>query len=408
MQVVKLKYFDEFRCIGPKCPDSCCKNWSISLSKREYLNYKKMDCSSELKTVISKAFSRIKGNPDESYAVMKLTESGSCPFFREDGLCMIQAEKGEQFLSFTCTVFPRLTFMVGRDVCACACTTNCPYVVEMLMSYSDGLEIVEENYDRTNKYINEGKLSYYNTPSSWKGFPYYWLIKNTGIYILQNRNFTISERLLILGFFFKKADEYVSNLEEDKINKLAKMVLDNSICKEISDGLKTHQTKEEQASKVINNFSRMFSASLNGMNPEVKRLYKIASDKIVLDISSGENEKAFITWDTERYMQGNMLYEKIESERPYIIENILVNLLFTQPLHLGIWANFFTLTIFYNTLKICVPAFLNDNWNDKDLAVAITYTSKIVLNTHFADRGVVSDFITNNSFDLPHAAFLIS
>ena len=68
MQTLKFNCYDEFACTGPECEDSCCKHWRIFLTKREYLDYKKLDCSPELKSVIDSAFKRIKTGSDLQYA----------------------------------------------------------------------------------------------------------------------------------------------------------------------------------------------------------------------------------------------------------------------------------------------------------------------------------------------------
>ena len=29
MKIIKPDYFDNFRCIADRCPDSCCKEWDV-------------------------------------------------------------------------------------------------------------------------------------------------------------------------------------------------------------------------------------------------------------------------------------------------------------------------------------------------------------------------------------------
>lgn len=108
MKVVKFAYYDEFKCVGSDCQDTCCKGWQIMLSKREYLNYKKMRFSPQLSEAANKAFRRLKDGDDTSYAEMKLREDGCCAFLGADGLCMLQKEKGENALGYVCSVFPRV------------------------------------------------------------------------------------------------------------------------------------------------------------------------------------------------------------------------------------------------------------------------------------------------------------
>ncbi len=414
MQIVKFKYYDEFHCTGSECRDSCCKHWKIGLNKREYLDYKKMKCSSKLKGVIDSAFTRLKNSSSERfYAMMKLKEDGDCPFHDTDGLCMLQKELGESVLSLTCTRFPRLQTIVGTDTYIFACSSTCPHVIELLMSHPEGLEIVEEEYDGKDKALNKGVFSATNTPDNWAGFPYYWTLKNAEVDILQNRNFTIQERLLILGFFSKKADEYLENNEGQKIEGLYNMMLDNEFCKKVADSLKAPQSDESAAKKSIDAFYRMcdFIKNVNA-NPYIKNLFEeVSNDLITETVSFAEEdgkETVSATYSKEKYFESVNLFRKIEEERPYILENILLNQAFiTSPTN-GIFKNYFELIVFYNTLKICVPAFLKEGWTDNDLALAFTYSAKMIINTHLAEGVTVNSFKETDSFDLPHAAFLIS
>lgn len=69
--------------------------------------------------------------------------------------------------------------------------------------------------------------------------------------------------------------------------------------------------------------------------------------------------------------------------------------------------NYFTLAVFYNMLGIIAPAFLNEEYGDRELALALTYAVKVVINTHSAETGTFDDFVNENKCTLPYAAFLI-
>lgn len=409
MKVIKFAYYDEFHCTGSDCLDTCCQKWTISLTKREYLNYKKMDCSPELKSIINTAFKRIKEGYDFRYAAMKLDENGICPFLGEDHLCKIQKEKGAEALTLVCSSFPRQIHQIGDDVYIYACDITCSHVAELLINHPEGLALVEEEYAGDNPMIEMNLLSGNVTDKNLKGLQFFWDIKNAQLDILQNRNFTIPERMLILGFFAQKADEYIKNNTGEKISGLANMLLDNELCKKIADSLKAHQSEESAAVKSVNILYRMkklIQLSPYQTSNTVKHFEQIAKNINLTEIV--ENGSATLFFDRQRYSDNLKSYRELENNRSYIIENILVDLAFTGDPKNGIWNNFFILAIFYNTLKVCIPAFLKEDWNDRDLALAITYAAKTVLNTHLADKGALVDFMNNNSFDLPHAAFLIN
>lgn len=409
MKVVKFAYYDEFSCIVPECTDSCCKNWRITLTKREYLNYKKMDCSPELRSIIDTAFKRTRKD-DLSYAEIKLNENGDCPFLGEDSLCKIQKEKGVEALSIICNCFPRKNTQVGSEAFIYSGNITCSHIVELMMKHPEGLAIAEEDYKGDNPMTEKNLFSGNIITNSWEGYPYFWTIKNAQLDILQNRNFTVPERMLILGFFAQKADEYIKEHKGEKIGGLANMLLDNETCKKIADSLKAPQSEEDAAVKSADILLKMKNTvqDMRLSNPKTLEYFEQVATSIDLRTEVTENNNIGLLFDRQKYSDNLRIYREIENNRPYIIENLLVNLAFADDPQQGIWTNFFVLAIFYNTLKLCIPAFLKENWNDRDLALAITYSAKIVLNTHLADKGTIKDFMNNNSFDLPHAAFLMS
>lgn len=410
MKVIKFAYYDEFCCIGAECSDSCCKHWSITLSKREYLDYKKMKCSPKLKSMIDSAFTRIdnKKATDSVYAFMKLRENGDCPFLDDDCLCSIQKEMGEKALSMVCTTFPRLQANVGNDALIFACDITCPHVVEILMEHPEGLELVEQEYDNSIASVNKGIFSMRGTPNDWEGYPYYWIIKGAQIDILQNRSFTVPERMLILGFFCQKAEDYIKSGQGGKIQTLYDMLLDNDMCKKVADSLKASQSNESIAAKSIDILVKVILKTKQISNTVTYRHFQDVAANIGLTIDTTKEKGYTFIYDTERYISNVELYRKIMFDYPHVIENILVNLVFTQAPNEGIWLNYFSLAVFYNILKICVPAFLKEGWTDKDLSSAIAYAAKGILNTRVAKKGISADFMDHNSFDLPHAVFLIS
>lgn len=405
MNVVKFAYYDEFQCTGPECPDSCCKDWHIRINKKEYLDYKKMKCSPELRSVIDTAFKRNKNGEDYSYAEMRLKENGDCPFLGEDSLCRLQKELGEKVLSFTCSTFPRLVARVGMDTIRQSCSATCCHVTEILMRHPEGLQIIEEEYDGKNKWINK-ELYNYLILKSWEGFPYYWNIVNAEIDILQNRSFTIPERMLILGYFCQKADDNIKIGTPEKIPALAEMLLDNELCGKIASALKPSSSDDRISTNSVEILSNMHIRIQTTDEEHLKKAFLQVTDYISYELKE-ENGRTSVSFSRTEYDRLTDSFRAIENERPYIIENLLVNIIFQSDPQIGVWKNFFELAVFYNTLKICAPAFLTENYTDKELAAALTKAVKMVINTHLAESGTFEDFIRGNMNTLPYAAFLV-
>ncbi|MBD5080489.1 MAG: hypothetical protein HDT44_01835 [Ruminococcaceae bacterium] len=289
MKIVKFKYCDEFHCIGPDCTDHCCKEWKILLGKREYLDYKKAECSNELKSVINTAFERVKNHEkkgivyDEksNYAQINFNKEDECPFHGADGLCMIQKELGEKALTVTCSTFPRLYGLVGGEILIFGCDITCPHVVELMIDHPEGLEVCEDEYDGSNEGVNRSLYGIPEGSKKWQGYSQYWTIKSAQIDILQNRNFTIPERLLMLGFFSKKADEYIEAGQVEKVETLYNMMLDYDTCKKIADSLRAPQSDVSAATKSANTFLKMYQSVTSSKNKDyITRLFEQTAQSI--------------------------------------------------------------------------------------------------------------------------------
>lgn len=401
MNIVKLAYFDDFQCTGGGCPDSCCRgNWHIWLSKREYLNYKKMDMPPELRKIADKNFKRNKKcKSDYEYAEIIHTDEG-CSFLTEEGWCGLQRALGEKALCYVCRAFPRNNIYIEDQAVTMSCSATCCHVNELLMQHPEGLGIIESEY--------EGKETewtfLYSLRRSQKIFPFYWNILNTEIDILQNRGFTISERMLILGYYCRKADEYTEEGNAEKLTALSDMLLDDELCRRIADSLKPSAANETaKARESVTIFLNMYARLRNvGMSGYVKLF-----DRVAERLGLSESEDRPYEFDRSKYEKLRSVYRGIEEERSFITENLLVNIVFTQNMSEGVWRCFFELAVLYNMLGIMIPSFLPEKYEDKELALALTYAVKPVINTTAAKKGIFEDYARENKHTLPHAAFLV-
>lgn len=211
--------------------------------------------------------------------------------------------------------------------------------------------------------------------------------------------------MLILGYFCSKADAYVVNHEAQKIPALADMLLDNELCRKIAESLKPSLNDIKSASNSVDILLKMSDRALN--SPDLKIKFEKVMERIKCS-SRTEGEEVIVNFDMSEYNGLCAVYRSIENERPYIIENILVNTVFLQNAQKRIWKNYFTLAVFYNVVKICVPAFLPEGYNDKELAKALSYAAKMVLNSRLAGEGTFTDFFLNEKHTLPYAALLVN
>lgn len=410
MKLIRFAYCSEFECMAENCPETCCQQWNVFFGHQDYLNIRSSPCSEKLKKVIDSAFVKVSGNnvsEDFDYAVVKFNEKGVCPFLDEKGLCMLQKELGDERLGFVCSTFPRLKTAVGNDTYIYSCNMSCPKTAELLISHKEGLKLVSENYDGGDKYLNSGLYSAPAVSESWEGFPYYWDIKKAQIGILQNREFSIPERMLILGYFSQKANEYINHKSGASIAALSELLKDRETCENIAESLMPSQTDRDFAVKSMGIFAKLYLSAQSKGSRHLKELFQIVSDSVGLTLEKAENGKIDTALDYEKYLGNMERYRKLERKRPHIIENILVNLIFTQSPAEGVWKNFFITAVFYNVMVTCIPAFLGDSTEDGGLALAVSRAAKLTVNNGLIEKDTLLDFVDNRSYTLPHAAFLI-
>ncbi len=100
MKIIAPDYYEDFKCIADKCVNSCCIGWEIDIDEDtlEYYRTLEGELAEKLKNNI--AF-------EESTGYFILDENERCPFLKENGLCEIICEKGEEALCNICEDHPR-------------------------------------------------------------------------------------------------------------------------------------------------------------------------------------------------------------------------------------------------------------------------------------------------------------
>lgn len=139
------EYYDHFRCKGGACRRTCCRGWNITLSMHEYFALRSVEGSESLNRRMDGALEII-SDDKERYAAFVRTQDGSCPLLREDGLCAMHAECGEEVLPAVCREYPRA---YRTDyACELAFSASCEGVAEFLLNATEPLKIVRREIDR--------------------------------------------------------------------------------------------------------------------------------------------------------------------------------------------------------------------------------------------------------------------
>jgi len=100
MRVIVPDYYKDFSCIAGACRHSCCIGWEIDIDVDSLARFRALD------TPYGEVLrSRINFEADTPH--YRLAEQDRCPFLREDGLCEMILELGEDALCQICADHPR-------------------------------------------------------------------------------------------------------------------------------------------------------------------------------------------------------------------------------------------------------------------------------------------------------------
>nr|WP_272507361.1 flagellin lysine-N-methylase [Clostridium aestuarii] len=339
----------EFKCIGSNCEDSCCIGWRISIDKNTYTKYRKCK-NKELKELFDKSVKRNRSNSSEyNYAKIKINNDEFCPFLTEEKLCRIHSGLGEEYLSVTCTTYPRMTNVVN-GVLEKSATMSCPEAVRLALlnpepMQFDYIEVDKNTENKIGNNVNTHQISAANKPEK-----YFWELRIFTIQLLQNRDYELWERLIILGMFYEKLNKYI---KEGKVNETLNLIA--GYTKNIEQGIFHEYLNEIPSYKTV----------------QMMILKELADERILGGTKNQRYLKCFVEFMkgieftveatkeeiSEHYEKAYIDYYKPYMEKhEYILENYLVNYVFKNLFPVKgekeIFDNYMMLVIHYSMIKM--------------------------------------------------------
>lgn len=193
MKYIKPHFYDDFKCIAGRCPDTCCANWNIEIDN---------DSLEKYMSVQNSFGNRLINSVDWENAVFR-QYNGQCVLHNDDGLCDLQLEMGADGLCDTCRQYPRHVeeFENLREV---SLSLSCPEAVRMLLCCSEKMSFLEYETDEVDDFDD------FDTDF----FAYLKIARKKIFNILQDRNMSIATRLGIVLDLSVKLQECINNLNE--------------------------------------------------------------------------------------------------------------------------------------------------------------------------------------------------
>lgn len=188
MKIIQADYIKNFQCDGKICGCRCCREWAIPIDNDTRKKFLTLD-DSEREEIFQ--------NLDENACTLKLSEDFKCSFLDADGLCKIQKKHGENFLPAICQSFPRMTFKLDEKFFEQSMTLTCPVAAQIILLSPAPINFVEVQEINSRLVIDFRKYLRHSPQE-------FLQIQTCAIKILQDRNFSIDERLKNLCEFFLK------------------------------------------------------------------------------------------------------------------------------------------------------------------------------------------------------------
>lgn len=119
-------YYNDFRCLGGACPDTCCRDWSVVPDGDALADY--AAAPSPLRERIAQNLAV----DEDGGLCFRLDEGGRCALLTPDGLCAIQKEWGEEHLCAHCAAYPRFIEEFG-SLTESSLALSCPEAARLLL-----------------------------------------------------------------------------------------------------------------------------------------------------------------------------------------------------------------------------------------------------------------------------------
>lgn len=373
-------YFEDFKCIGGKCEDSCCIGWNIDIDKVTFKRYFKVQ-DQEMKRMFQKNVQNNErcSSDEVDYGIVKLKKDKRCPFLDEENYCVIHSNLGEDYLSNVCTCFPRVTNKIDETY-EMSLDVACPEAARLILLKEEGIKFVNRE-EHLEKYIISAQIDtnlkeVQNTP-----LRYFKEIRDFCIKIIQDRRFTISERLYSLGCFIEQLEEEIEN------NNIIKFIENYDFA------LFAKAYSDDDLNLLLSNSNMNYIIQIDLFR---KMLKILRVDKDVESIRFKERTSKMLngySFDEEENLQGKSEFyikafeeynEKYFNKYSYILENYLVNFIYNNmfPFNevLSFFDSYMMLIIRFSFIRFyLVGLYLNNREeNDENIVEFIQVFSKTI------------------------------
>lgn len=390
IKVIQPDYYKDFKCIGSECRHNCCTgNWEIHVDKNTYKKYKNLSKNhpfyNELKDSL-KIYDKDDFHKYAEFVRVEKNETGKqgCTFQTKEGWCKIHAQLGEDYLGYTCKIYPRiLNLVIFKDTVEFferSCNISCEEIANIFINKQDYLEyeIFEEEYGKN--YIIDNLMAHLNNAvneNKREIIKYYSEIKSIVIAILQNREYDFEDRLILMALFCDKLNKFeqTDNIEEIP-NYIEEFI--NAIDNRLYDEILNIQAR--------NDISYAFSFIILEVFLEKNNL----KDNEEVFNKLYENIKKLNIETVDDYKNSILVknYKNFLKEKEIFLEHVFVNEVFIKMMPFykkyNMFENAQILISVYALYRLIISGILGDNEyiSDEELVDITAYFGKLMLHSN--------------------------
>lgn len=403
--ILQPDYFNEFHCLASECHNDCCHGWRINVARPCYMKIRSTRKSPALEELVSKGIRRNKKAVNSaSFASMQLDEKGDCMFLNEERMCRLQIECGPGVLPYICQDFPRRAYRSGNLILR-SCTPACEEVVHLLWERPDGLEFTAVPRERGSL-----RISRLRTPEgSQTLYSHFEEIQWVCISILQNRSYTLDERMILLGIAIRALAKIESTTEDSAVQDWLTRYTS------LTEGGGFKEAVEKLPSNppmfLANNLETLFELLI--VTSSSADMAEYLRERLVpMGLTLTEDR---FTYHRDVYFEQKERLNAFLHGQEYLTENIIVNEAFAHGIPLdgkdSVWDSYMHLCILYSLLKMLLTmsaGTAETSLSREKLVEGVILWARILLHATERMAGFVRRMHENESDSLAHMAILIN
>ena len=344
--LINPSYLRDFRCIGPACEDDCCHGWDIPVDVQTYRRFQAEaapELSDELRrNVIVEPPHAV---TDERFARMRPRPGGQCSFLNAERLCSLQLARGADYLSDTCLVYPRVSFVID-DTVDRGLMLSCPEAARLALldpAAMDPVESHEPDDARMNSIrVNLSRVDS-NDPAQFSR-----LIRDRSIGLLRVQGVSLEARFLGLGMALRRLTDLPA-LDAGEVSQTFDLYQNSltAVQQQLAELSPRHSIQIE----LVRELAAERLVRFGGL-----QRYLSCVDRMARGLQLAGNERAGAE-SIERYSAALAShFDPYVAARPWFFENMLVNHVYTSsfPFVVGrsMFEEFVLLVVLYALAKL--------------------------------------------------------